>query len=157
MAEIYLNPENAVNWASEGSEGDGQAAMTAEVNVEAQEAIKAASMLLQQMRPDDMQSNKYKVHFCPCEVELARSFVVWWTASTNIIVWQSVLFCTSSFGYRLLLAHYQAGGVAQHGTVHPMLSNSSGAYLTRHLHVNQPIDHSYHLWLLPNRCFQLTP
>lgn len=61
MAEIYLNPENDVSWASEGSEADGQPAAAATVDAEAQEAIKAASALLQQLRPAEMESNKYKV------------------------------------------------------------------------------------------------
>lgn len=61
MAEIYLNPESAVSWASEGNEAEGQAAITAAVDEEAQEAIKAATTLLQQMRPADMESNRYKV------------------------------------------------------------------------------------------------
>jgi hypothetical protein len=62
MAEIYLNPENNISWASEGGEADGsQSGAAAAVDAETQEAIKAASTLLQQLRPADMESNKYKV------------------------------------------------------------------------------------------------
>jgi hypothetical protein len=63
MAEIYLNPENNISWASEGGEADGSqsGAAAAAVDAETQEAIKAASTLLQQLRPADMESNKYKV------------------------------------------------------------------------------------------------
>jgi hypothetical protein len=59
MAEIYLNPENNISWASEGGEADGSQSGAADA--ETQEAIKAASTLLQQLRPADMESNKYKV------------------------------------------------------------------------------------------------
>jgi hypothetical protein len=62
MAEIYLNPENNISWASEGGEADGsQSGAAAAVDAETQEAIKAASTLLQQLRPADMESNKFKV------------------------------------------------------------------------------------------------
>uniref|UniRef100_A0A383W643 Uncharacterized protein n=1 Tax=Tetradesmus obliquus TaxID=3088 RepID=A0A383W643_TETOB len=62
MAEIYLNPENHISWASEGGEADGsQSGSAAAVDVDTQEAIRAAGTLLQQLRPADMESNKYKV------------------------------------------------------------------------------------------------
>lgn len=63
MAEIYLNPENDVSWASESGETEGSQPGAAGANgAETQEAVKAASTLLQQLRPADMESNKFKVH-----------------------------------------------------------------------------------------------
>ncbi|KAF6259487.1 intraflagellar transport protein [Scenedesmus sp. NREL 46B-D3] len=62
MAEIYLHPENNISWASAGGEADGsQPGAAGAVDAETQEAVKAASTLLQQLRPADMESNKYKV------------------------------------------------------------------------------------------------
>jgi hypothetical protein len=62
MAEIYLHPENNISWASEGGEAEGsQSGAAAAVDADTQEAIRAASTLLQQLRSADMESNKYKV------------------------------------------------------------------------------------------------
>jgi hypothetical protein len=73
MAEIYLNPENNISWASEGGEADGsQSSAAAAVDAETQEAIKAASTLLQQLRPADMESNKYKVGLGWCSFSWGR-------------------------------------------------------------------------------------
>ncbi len=66
MAEIYLNPDNDVSWASEGGEAD---AAPAAVDAETQDAIKAASTLLQQLKPAHMESSKFKVGTVPVAVD----------------------------------------------------------------------------------------
>lgn len=57
MAEIYLNPDNDISWA--GAEGEADTAPTSDSDT--REAINAAATLLQQLKPSDMQSSRYKV------------------------------------------------------------------------------------------------
>lgn len=56
MAEIYLNPQSKVNWATDqDSDADTQPVG------EALDSVKAAVTLLKQLQPSDMQISKYKV------------------------------------------------------------------------------------------------
>jgi tetratricopeptide repeat protein 21B len=64
MAEVYLNPENDVAWTADEAEGDqrgGNSGSGMATAAETAETIKAASTLLQQLKPEDLESNKCKV------------------------------------------------------------------------------------------------
>lgn len=66
MAEIYINPEHDISWFDADGDGVGVAsgagaAADAQPGGAAHEAVQAASKLLQQLRPSDMQSSRYKV------------------------------------------------------------------------------------------------
>ena len=63
MAEVYLNPENDVAWTADDAEEDqrGSSGGGMATAAETAETIKAASTLLQQLRPEDLESNKCKV------------------------------------------------------------------------------------------------
>jgi hypothetical protein len=56
MAEIYLNPESDVNWAT-----DNEADVTPRPDGDSRESVQAAGTLLKQLKTSDMQSSKYKV------------------------------------------------------------------------------------------------
>lgn len=56
MAEIYLNPESDVNWAT-----DNEADATPQPDGGSRESVQAAGTLLKQLKTSDMQSSKYKV------------------------------------------------------------------------------------------------
>jgi hypothetical protein len=56
MAEIYLNPESDVNWAT-----DSEADVTPQVDGDSRESVRAAGTLLKQLKASDMQSSKCKV------------------------------------------------------------------------------------------------
>lgn len=57
MAEIYLNPESDVNWATD-SDAD---VSPHQADGDARESVRAAGTLLRQLKASDMQSSKYKV------------------------------------------------------------------------------------------------
>lgn len=57
MAEIYLNPESDVNWATD-SESD---VSHQQADGDARESVRAAGTLLKQLKAADMQSSKFKV------------------------------------------------------------------------------------------------
>jgi len=59
MAEVYLNPESNVNWAT-----DSEADVALPADADVQESVKAAGTLLKQLKASDMQSSKYKVDPC---------------------------------------------------------------------------------------------
>jgi hypothetical protein len=56
MAEIYLNPESDVNWAT-----DSEADVTPQADGDSRESVRAAGTLLKQLKASDMQSSKCKV------------------------------------------------------------------------------------------------
>jgi hypothetical protein len=58
MAEVYLNPENDVNWAT-----DNEADMKPQSDADARESVRAAGTLLKQLKPSDMHTSKHKVVF----------------------------------------------------------------------------------------------
>lgn len=57
MAEVYLDPSAQVCWASEGGAVDA----AGNDDADARSTADAARSLLQQLRPADMESSKYKV------------------------------------------------------------------------------------------------
>lgn len=61
MAEIYVNPESDVNWATDSDASD----TGAQSDSDARETVKAAGTLLKQLKAADMQSSKFKVN-CLC-------------------------------------------------------------------------------------------
>lgn len=56
MAEIYLNPDSDVNWAT-----DSEADATPQQDGDSRESVQAVGTLLKQLKTSDMQSTKYKV------------------------------------------------------------------------------------------------
>lgn len=59
MAEVYLNPESDVNWAT-----DSGADATPQADGDKRESVRAAGTLLKQLKASDTQTSKSKVCVC---------------------------------------------------------------------------------------------